>query len=518
MTASVRFHLPRRSGWALLVLEFMFLAGVEHTPAELVFTNFSAARPLKIMAVGDSITDDCSINGAWRQYLQRLLDQNGYPFTFVGRWASSGNPAFTKTRHEGMCGAVIAAPGVMTSAVHGYNGTNVYLMKSVRDALTNISADLVLVVMGANDIGRGRDPARVAYTDMPALLDLIFSNLPQANIIVTKPTTLRNAADGYSAYATNVFFYSDNLQVMVNARRAQGQNVFLADMFSVVDFNTGFLSDHLHPNTTGLNCMAKEFFSRIQAITLRTNVFDTLLIPGGSDWKYSDAGQDLGTNWTLPDYDDTAWSHGPGQFGYGDPTVATTVSYGTNATNKYTTTYFRRQFVVPDNVGLANLDFHLLRRDGAVVWLNGAEVFRANLPAGVISYTNLALSLAANEAAHSYFQSNVVVSSPLTGTNVVAVELHPASPLARSIGFDLELLGAGFIPPPPSLSMAASATNLLLSWPATNSAGFTLYSATNLSASPAWSPVGAPIQTNGDFLTLPWLPDDGPRFFRLQKP
>jgi lysophospholipase L1-like esterase len=496
----------------------MFRAAVENAPAELVFTNYSAARPLKIMAVGDSITDDCSINGAWRDYLQQFLDQNRYPFTFVGRWTSTGSGVFTKTRHEGMCGAVIAAPGVMTSAVHGYSGPNVYLMKSVRDALTNITADLVLVVMGANDIGRGRDPAWVAHNDMPALLDLIFSNLPQANIIVTKPTTLRNAVNGYAAYATNGFVYSDDIQVMVNARRAQGQNVFLADMFSVVDYGTGFLSDHLHPNASGLIYMAKEFFSRIQAITLRTNVFDTLLIPGGSDWKYSDTGQDLGTNWTLPDYDDSAWSHGPGQFGYGEPTVATTVSYGTNAANKNTTTYFRRQFVVPDNVGLTNLNFHLLRRDGAVVWLNGAEVFRANLPAGVISYTNQALSLTVNEAAHSYFQSNVVVSSPLTGTNVVAVEIHPVSPLAQSIGFDLELLGTGFIPPPPSLSMAATATNLWLGWPVTNSVGFTLCSATNLTSSAAWSVVGDPIQTNGGLLTLPLLPDDGQRFFRLQKP
>ena len=67
VTASVRFYLSRRSGWLLLLLGFMFLAAVDNAPGELVFTNFSAAKPLKIMAVEDSITDDCSINGAWRQ-------------------------------------------------------------------------------------------------------------------------------------------------------------------------------------------------------------------------------------------------------------------------------------------------------------------------------------------------------------------------------------------------------------------------------------------------------------------
>jgi hypothetical protein len=46
--------------------------------AELVLSNYSSSRPLKIMAIGDSITDDCAHNGAWRQYLQPLLETNGY--------------------------------------------------------------------------------------------------------------------------------------------------------------------------------------------------------------------------------------------------------------------------------------------------------------------------------------------------------------------------------------------------------------------------------------------------------
>src|SRR5579862_9478832 len=63
--------------------------------AELVLTNYNASKPLKVMAVGDSITDDCAINGAWRLYLQPLLQANGYAFTNLGRWVSSPTPGFT---------------------------------------------------------------------------------------------------------------------------------------------------------------------------------------------------------------------------------------------------------------------------------------------------------------------------------------------------------------------------------------------------------------------------------------
>ena len=501
---------PLCLGWLLLV------GAPARVPAELVLNDYSSARPLRVMAIGDSITDDCSINGAWRQYLQPQLEAAGYPFTFVGRFSSTPSPTFTKTQHEGICGAVIAPPGMMTTTVHGYAGPDTYLLKTVADALTNATPDLVLVVMGANDIGRGRNPYWVATNDMPQLLDLLFSNVPNANIIITKTTTLLNAVNGYSTYFTNVPVYNATLQVMVNARRAAGQNVFLADMYSVVDYSTGFLGDHLHPNATGLTNMAREFFTRIQAITRRPDVVTTTLIQGGSDWRYSDTGQDLGTNWTALGYDDSGWSHGPARLGYGDKVVATTVSWGADPTNRYPTTYFRRPLVVPDNLRFTNLDLRVSRQDGAVVWLNGQELCRLNMPSGPIAYTNLASSHALLDPAYTFYQVTKSLATPLQGTNVLAVELHHFLPTIPSIGFDLELIGTGFELPPPSLSFGLTATNLLLSWPATN-ANYALYSARELTATNAWQPVPVPPVTNNDWLTVPVMPT-GQSFFRLQIP
>src|SRR3954469_7781451 len=165
--------------------------------SELVLSNFTTSKPMKIMPIGDSITDDCSLNGAWRLYLQPMLETNGFPFTFVGRQISSGQTGFTKTRHEGYCGTVIAPPGVF--AAHNYTTANAYLLKIVADALaiTNNRPDVVLLVIGANDIGRGRNPYVVATNDMPNLLNLIFSNVPNANIVISKITSLQNAGLNY---------------------------------------------------------------------------------------------------------------------------------------------------------------------------------------------------------------------------------------------------------------------------------------------------------------------------------
>ncbi|MGA3145233.1 MAG: SGNH/GDSL hydrolase family protein [Verrucomicrobiota bacterium] len=485
---------------------------------ELVLANFSAAQPVKIMAIGDSITDDCVYNGAWRQYLQPLLDTNGYPFTFVGRNQSVPSGSFTKTQHEGYCGAVVAPPGVLTSPVHGYAGTNVYLLRIVADALTNATPDLVLVLIGANDIGRGRNPYQVATNDMPNLLDIIFSNAPNANVILAKITSLQNVTTlNYGNYATNVYIYNDALQAMVNQRRALGQNVSLADMLSVVDGATMFNSDHLHPNTLGLQAIAQEWFTRIQAITITTNQVTSTLIHGGDVWKYSDTGQDLGTNWSQPNYDDSGWASGAARLGYGDPAVFTTVSFGTNASSKHITTYFRDSFVVPGDVAFTNLNFRLSRVDGAVVWLNGQEAFRTNMPTGPITYTTLAsMWTIVQDTPYTFYPTNIAVSNLPAGTNLVAVEVHLYLANRTSLGFDMELIGTGCFSP--SLSIASAGNNIFLTWPVANGTGYTLYSSTDLTAPESWTIAAATIQTNSGQYVVTLSPDVITRFFRLQKP
>ena len=502
----------------LLALFCLLLPGaLMSARGELVLANFSAANPIKIMAIGDSITDDCVFNGAWRQYLQPLLETNGYPFTFVGRVQSVPSGNFTKTQHEGYCGAVVAPPGVLTYSVNGYAGTNVYLLKIVADAFTNATPDLVLVLIGANDIGRGRNPWQVATNDMPNLLDIIFSNAPNANVILAKITSLYNASLNYGIYYTNVSIYNAALQAMVNQRRALGQNVSLADMFSVVTIGTMFNPDHLHPNALGLQAIAQEWLTRIQAITLTTNRVTSTLIHGGEVWKYSDTGQDLGTNWSQTNYDDSGWASGTARLGYGDPAVFTTVSYGPDATNKHPTTYFRDSFVVPDNVTFTNLNIRLSRVDAAVVWLNGQEAFRTNMPAGPITYTNLAaLPTIVVDTAYIFYPTNIAVSNLPAGTNVVAAEIHLYRAGRTSLGFDMEVIGTGYFSP--SLSIASAGANIFLTWPVANGAGYTLYSSTDLTAPGSWTNAAATVQTNGGKYVVALAPDASTRFFRLQKP
>jgi hypothetical protein len=311
--------------------------------------------------------------------------------------------------------------------------------------------------------------------------------------------------------------YNAALQAMVKERSDAGQKVFLADMFSAVDYSTMFNSDHLHPNLAGLNAMAKEFLTRIELITEGSNRLIANLIPAGAVWKYSDTGQDLGNDWTRADYDDSGWSNGPARLGYGDAVAATKLSYGPDPIRKNPTTYLRHTFVVPEKVAFTNLNFRLSRQDGAVVWLNGQETFRMNMPDGPILFTNRALKRVSGDASYIFYPTNLAVLLP-TGTNVVAVELHINSPVIPSLGFDMELLASGYRIPPPSLSVSLAADGILLSWPIDSSASYSLYSNTNLTLSSGWVPETTPIQTNGSQLVIKLAPDGSQRYFRLQGP
>ena len=112
----------------------------------------------------------------------------------------------------------------------------------------------------------------------------------------------------------------------------------------------------------------------------------TSLVPSGAEWKYLDDGSDQGTAWRALGFPDASWAAGNAQLGYGDGDEVTEVSYGPNSSDKYITTYFRRTFSVSNPALYDSLELRLLRDDGAVVYINGLEVMRSNMPDGSIGF------------------------------------------------------------------------------------------------------------------------------------
>ena len=169
---------------------------------------------------------------------------------------------------------------------------------------------------------------------------------------------------------------------------------------------------------------------------------DTILVPTAATWKYLDNGSDQGTAWRAPSFNDSTWPSGPAQLGYGDGDEATTVGFGPDANNKFITTYFRRAFNVANPALFNGLTLQLMRDDGAVVYLNGVEVWRTNMPTGTIGHLTPASVAIAGADESAFVQTTISPSLLVTGTNVLAIELHQSGVTSSDISFDLQLIGS----------------------------------------------------------------------------
>lgn len=171
------------------------------------------------------------------------------------------------------------------------------------------------------------------------------------------------------------------------------------------------------------------------------------LIPFEDTWKYLDDGSDQGSAWRGVDYNDTSWKEGKAMLGYpatmsGQPSVTTIVSYGQNSADVHRCTYFRKTINIEDKSSLGNITLWAKIDDGAVVYINGTEVARGNMPTGEIDYLTLAST---NVSTGGVFHLTQTISSDVfvNGDNVIAVQVHQYWAGSSDLRFDLELKTAG---------------------------------------------------------------------------
>ncbi|NBG66478.1 alkaline phosphatase PhoX [Acidiluteibacter ferrifornacis] len=165
-------------------------------------------------------------------------------------------------------------------------------------------------------------------------------------------------------------------------------------------------------------------------------------ILSGDEWNYLDNGSDLtGSNWTALNYNDTSWAYGPSALGYNNTNTNTVVSYGPDANNKYITTYFRKRFNITNlNTVVDSLILNLRRDDGAIVYVNGTEVIRSNMPAGAVNYKTESTSIVSGSDEDLFYPTIVHKSVFNQGVNIIAVELHQRDSSSSDLTFDFEIL------------------------------------------------------------------------------
>ena len=195
-----------------------------------------------------------------------------------------------------------------------------------------------------------------------------------------------------------------------------------------------FTADGSDPRMIGgdINPSATRLSGSTESITL---------FEEGSTWKYLDDGSLGNSDWKTPAFDDSAWASGPAEFGYGDGDEATVVGFGGNGSTKFISTWFRKAITVTRAEAFLDLTLQVRRDDGVVVYLNGTEIARDNLPAGLIEPDTLALSSLSGNDESDFIDFSVPAALLIEGTNVIAAEVHQAGAGNSDISFDATLAG-----------------------------------------------------------------------------
>ncbi|KWV32947.1 MULTISPECIES: cellulose binding domain-containing protein [Micromonospora] len=190
---------------------------------------------VRVMPLGDSITDGFNVPGGYRIELWQRLVADGYRVDFVGSMFN-GPSNLGDHDHEGHSGWTISQ-----------------IDANVVNWLRTTTPRTVLLHIGTNDMYNASGaPARLS-----TLIDKITNTAPNADVFVATIIP-RNGTE--SAVRT----FNAAIPGIVQSKVSAGKRVHLVDMFSAV--GTGDLADGIHPNATGYRKMATTWYNALRAV------------------------------------------------------------------------------------------------------------------------------------------------------------------------------------------------------------------------------------------------------------
>jgi lysophospholipase L1-like esterase len=258
----------------------MLVTAMVSVPAPLAQASDSDGT-IKILPLGDSITDGYQSQGGYRKYLSRDLTELGYTnIDFVGPKGSDSETYDGFTYDGNYAGYSGYAIQEMTTKEHrsGILETisDTWYGDGSQNMIQAYDPDIVLLQIGTNDI---LSEYNDGITDrLENLINVILGDLSDGSVLFV--TTIPDIdavlrADWLSAYGINAWSstdeekaalqvtvqgcidsYNASIKTLVEKMQAEGKSIKFADINSVIDYTTD-LADGVHPNETGYSKMAE---------------------------------------------------------------------------------------------------------------------------------------------------------------------------------------------------------------------------------------------------------------------
>jgi lysophospholipase L1-like esterase len=204
------------------------------------YWSYTIPSVSRIMPLGDSITlgFDSAPEWGYRGPLWNLLTTGGAKIDYLGQY-QDGPSSFPDPDHQSSLGQ--SADGVVSLAP---------------DLMAQYRPDIVLLMIGSNDIEGGDEPSTVG-DEIGQILDIIAEQLPGAMTYVSTLTPLSPELNGSDAIEPA----NQEIRAAVAQAQGEGQRVRLVEPNLTLDD----LMDGVHPNATGHGKIAQAWFNAMIA-------------------------------------------------------------------------------------------------------------------------------------------------------------------------------------------------------------------------------------------------------------
>ncbi len=153
---------------------------------------------------------------------------------------------------------------------------------------------------------------------------------------------------------------------------------------------------------------------------------DHVLVAPGAGWRFLRGSAPLPADWKESSFDDSGWEEGATGIGYGDGDDVTDLL---DMRDSYGAVFCRKEFNLDRQAPLA---LRVTYDDGIVVFVNGTEVERLNMPPGPVSANLLARSAVESVLATVPIPLELLI----VGRNAIAVSVHNAALNSSDLSFD----------------------------------------------------------------------------------
>ncbi|MFT4157696.1 MAG: fibrinogen-like YCDxxxxGGGW domain-containing protein [Microbacterium sp.] len=338
----------------------------------------------------------------------------------------------------------------------GSTWSYVYTNAGPSGAWTSTDYDASAWQTGAAPLGWGQSALGTTLTTSESTKPLV--SFYRQNVTVTDASTIESvtittrADDGVIVYVNGTEVGRSNVNAgsstttyataAVSAANALANPVTFTVPGNLFTTGTNVISASVH---SGYRSTPSHSFELTAVATLGTQPVvetepepepDVPLVAADATWSYVFPSAAPATGWSTETFDASSWATGNGVFGWGHSNVTTALD--TTLSPRPLTSYYRTSVSV-DSIDFDTFQITTRADDGIIVYVNGVEVGRKNMPTGAVTYTTYASSAvsAANALANPVV-IEVPASALHTGTNTIAVEVHSNYRTTPSHSFTLE--------------------------------------------------------------------------------